>query len=531
MRLLELYIERYKHLRNLQINFQEIDPLMGQSKFRFFIGNNGSGKSAALEALGLVLTRVVQDESPGFGFRIEYMVSSLGSQHRVFISNLKEVHDPTNGKFTVIINGQQLEGLFSDRTEYHPNKIIAQASGPTNILEDILIDSPIDSLKSDIYDVRDGADTQKSEDARKKEILDATRKLVNLKENPKYFFIDSMTAKFVLLVLCAIIPKQNREDYLGLRQQLFSVVGNFTPYSFSLVVDEDKYNQLVTSGIWTIPQQRFLQLVMGSEEKLFSDLPPLNDKVTITTSGTPDIGNNRIAWFLLKDMETPNFECEKVSISLDPLTLLSTLLIAKREGLLRDAHLGFRTKQESLMLTENSLSDGEYLWLARLGLALLFRNEENCLFLFDEPDLHLNESWIINFVLTLHKMTTVGRNVSRNEFIIATHSTLILTDATPGQLYNFKLNDDGTTTVSNNLISTFAANRGDITAKVFGTNGSVGTYSKMLIQDAIKNWSVDELRKLRQKVGPGYLQFLILDKITALEPPTEVFNEDDIGDE
>ncbi|PGD41608.1 hypothetical protein COM36_33260, partial [Bacillus toyonensis] len=42
---------------------------------------------------------------------------------------------------------------FSQKVDYHPEKIIAQSTGPTNNLNEVLLKTPEDSLISDIYDI------------------------------------------------------------------------------------------------------------------------------------------------------------------------------------------------------------------------------------------------------------------------------------------------------------------------------------------------------------------------------------------
>ena len=69
MKLEYLYIDGYKGLKRLKLQFKE---QTGAVPVDFLIGCNGSGKSSVLEAVGLIFTRIMQNELPGFIFELKY---------------------------------------------------------------------------------------------------------------------------------------------------------------------------------------------------------------------------------------------------------------------------------------------------------------------------------------------------------------------------------------------------------------------------------------------------------------------------
>ena len=69
MKLVYLYIDGYKGLKRLKLQFKE---QTGVVPVDFLIGCNGSGKSSVLEAVGLIFTRIMQNELPGFIFELKY---------------------------------------------------------------------------------------------------------------------------------------------------------------------------------------------------------------------------------------------------------------------------------------------------------------------------------------------------------------------------------------------------------------------------------------------------------------------------
>ena len=138
---------------------------------------------------------------------------------------------------------------------------------------------------------------------------------------------------------------------------------------------------------------------------------------------------------------------------------------------------------------------------------------KQCLFLLDEPDVHLNEHWNVRFVKILKEMTAVTpyANISQ-EVIVSTHSSMILTDAAPNQLYYFKREKEGVECI-NIQASTFGASRNQISQDIFQLGSSVGEFAHEKIKAIIQNaTSSSELKKYLDIVGPGYLRFRMYDK-------------------
>ncbi|MEH7649313.1 hypothetical protein V7420_29410, partial [Bacillus toyonensis] len=180
--------------------------------------------------------------------------------------------------------------------------------------------------------------------------------------------------------------------------------------------------------------------------------------------------------------------------------------------------MAFKMKNSGVILNKNSFSDGEYLWLARLGLLLLGRYKDNILYLFDEPDVHSNEAWNINFIHYINEFTCPSKvHSALHEVIVATHSTLLLTDADSDQIYHFISKNGKISKTSRVSLSTFGANRGEIDKQIFGTNSTIGTHSEKLIEQAFQ--LADErkdtslLEKLGSKMGPGYHYFRIANRL------------------
>jgi len=162
MRLKRVNIQNYKQLKNTTVEFCEPDKKFKGASIRFLIGGNGSGKSAFFEAIGLIFTRIIHDELPGFHFEIEYTIKVNGEEFDISVSpslqGRTDKHLQNGDKLKIIITSTTGErrtfNSFSKLKEYHPHRIIAYSSGPNSIMLDILLTSPRKSLYSDISDYR-----------------------------------------------------------------------------------------------------------------------------------------------------------------------------------------------------------------------------------------------------------------------------------------------------------------------------------------------------------------------------------------
>ena len=163
-------------------------------------------------------------------------------------------------------------------------------------------------------------------------------------------------------------------------------------------------------------------------------------------------------------------------------------------------------------MNEKALSDGELLWLARMGMVLTASQGEtdNCLFLFDEPDVHLNESWNVEFVRRLEQMT--WREEHRNHcFWIATHSSLLLTDALPDQVFLFERQAEDVR-ARRIPISLFAGNRQEISRNVFRNDARIGEFADRRVREMLREQNPERLEKYIEQVGSGIWRFKLLEK-------------------
>lgn len=538
MKLEYLYIDGYKGLKRLKLQFKE---QTGVVPVDFLIGCNGSGKSSVLEAVGLIFTRIMQNELPGFIFELKYrMPDGTG----IYVKPQKKGFCDASGRrrklYVELEKNGKTQQLYSIPDEYLPDRIISYCSGANSSMEDILIHSPRASLASDLYDLSLAMDVEngegpvsgKEEHPGESSVArgEAAEEILSFYErldvNPRVLFLDAVTSKFILPALFAVMPFDMQDDrisekalrYATLRKKLLKRLNiRLIPAAFSLRIDDTRLEEAADRPQMSILRRLLSQDVKG---KALSNCV-IHRTSTDRLEEDGSLAGETAAVFLFESWEA---EGEKVFyhpmlqryFDGNPFALISTLLTAWREGVIREIHFSYRNGDERGLYEMEDLSDGELMWLARIGLILMAQNHcgENTLFLYDEPDVHFNDDWSRDFVRFVYAMCSMD-GTSGNEFLVATHSDLILTDAMRSQIHLFENPTGSRTEVKELEISTFAAGRDSISKQVFKAS-SIGGFASDTIKELMAETDPEQLAQAISKIGPGYQRFRLQERLYAL---------------
>lgn len=533
MRLERVRIQNYKCLQDAAVDFSS--PANEDDRFsaQFLVGLNGSGKSCFLEALGLIFTQVMQGEVPGFPFELAYRVK--GDQAEVHVASASPRSRGREKLKVSVTEGGRTERFHHIPKEYQPRRIVACSSGANHLMDSVLLTSPRSSLVNSLYDLS----LQRDEESRA-EMARLLEQYQALDTDPNIFSIDEKNAKLVVPVLFAIVPgfqnQQDALDYFSLRERLTERIDRrLTPIAFSLVVDEDRLRNFI--------EERANSPQYGLLAKLFRPVPQ-------------EQGGPLYSWMarrsMLSELEEDEEEAKAAGQMIqtavfcyepwseddpkgrlwsrrlseefggDPMLLLNVLAAAWQSGILRDIQLAFHRGQQKAMLGMETLSDGELMWLARMGLVLMSRlpRSAETLFLFDEPDVHFNSEWNMDFVHTLRQCSSLSQGGLDHEFVITTHSTLLLTDAHAEQIHLLSAEREGVR-VEKPSISPFAAQQDELSRRLFSAQ-PVGSYAMQRVQTALEKAETPEkLYELIQETGPGYQRFRLYEKYFQLKKRRE----------
>ena len=533
MRLKKLWLGNYNNLKNVEINFKDTPSMYGSTSLRFFVGLNGSGKSNALEAIGLIFSHLAADANPGIEFDIEY---ELRDQIIRITTRLDKVATtPITPIGAALLIRPVREKKWSSkhvRTGWGtsgegiiPGRVVGYSTGPTSGLQRALsgsIEKIVKGALGDFEEERRPKGFDEAEWLANREALrvDLNRHYEAYLDNPATLFLGSDDA------LCAVLPLlaheavggSRRQVHLARRRKLLNRINLDTAeplLAFSLRIAGDWQQRLTPDRV----------VRLRSMLKMATVRMPIDQQITSDGLQSEQLPDFYAVFDLDKDFRQKKLQAPELVPT--PILFFEELLAWKRQGALQEIRLVVKKKDLDDLLLVSSLSDGEFLYLGRYALLLMLRDIPDCLVLLDEPETHFNDQWKVELVKDITHLLNIKSDdstVGGNEVVIATHSDLTLTDADQQQVYIFHEEVSvrrGVTekriSVSNPTISPFAASRGDISKGLFQTTNAIGTYAKELIESALTKGDKTEIEELLEVVGTGFYRFRLRERLAQLE--------------
>lgn len=171
------------------------------------------------------------------------------------------------------------------------------------------------------------------------------------------------------------------------------------------------------------------------------------------------------------------------------------------------------------LLEENTLSDGELGLIQRMSLILLMKElsspEQSSLLLLDEPETHFNEIWKRNFIYLVKKILSH----TYHDVFIATHSSILATDAKSSELYKFELKNEKIKVIDI-PVKLYGSNISDVANILFNIEGDVGRSSTEEIEKLLNSNSKKDIKKIERllsEVGPGEYRWRLRAKLQELK--------------
>ena len=166
------------------------------------------------------------------------------------------------------------------------------------------------------------------------------------------------------------------------------------------------------------------------------------------------------------------------------------------------------------------LSDGEHQLLHVIGTLQLMQ-EQDVLFILDEPETHFNPEWRAKMIRLI--MVNGDRNNYQDHFITS-HSPFIISDCKPTNVYLFHRDKSkiSVQTAHEKRLNTFGTSVNILTEEVFNKNESQGEYSNKAITE-IKNRTfstLDDIQKAKEDariLGDSVEKTLLFRKLLMLE--------------
>jgi len=515
MRILQFYTPRYRNLQDIGIAFA-LDPENSdddKGSIRFLVGPNGSGKTNLLKFLAAIFA-ALRDEYTGFrpdnpaytepyylvyqlrGNTITIAHQGMGNLWlRILPSHLSTAEQATyyvRGKVTDAPEDFQ-DGLPGTDTLV-PQMVLIYSSGEVKSWQRLLNATQLAEPRPLSYVETIPGDQLDPEDLRDEEETDGNG-------------IRHVFSERVLMVR----PDDLSAALLAAFIQHYSQRTSPTETRFSNTLADVQVDSLLTFSLHIRPPQDDLSDFSRAA------LTAIANEATLGLKNWGDAGEHELYVFDVAvsresgDVATrllDRLAGDRDGEPLTPFQLFLTLITLQEEGVLQQIDLVLnkrhpeRDDRHTVLVTD--LSDGERALLQRMALISLLAGGEN-LFLFDEPEVHFNDTWKRNLIDHIERVLEAAQ--SNSEVILTTHSSITLTDA-----YAYEVIRLGYTG-QQNVPLTFGTEPGEILQQVYGARADVGERALRKIDEAEAAGNREQLEELLTQMGPGYQRFRVVSSL------------------
>lgn len=163
------------------------------------------------------------------------------------------------------------------------------------------------------------------------------------------------------------------------------------------------------------------------------------------------------------------------------------------------------------MVALDDLSDGEVQLLLTLGAVRLFGDDET-LFLYDEPETHLNPTWRTRFHLDFEKANEAN---GKAQAIISSHSPFLVSSLPREAVFHFK-KVNGATHMANPPGETFGASFDVLIKKHFNLRATISETAVQEIRERLEDPQLtteQKLEWLEDSVGESMERSYLINKL------------------
>lgn len=381
MRLDRLIIPNYRNLRSFEINFDETQPTT------VLLGRNGTGKSNLIEAIVEIFRELEMGGPPAFAYTLDYVCRD------------QAIHidaDPSRSskRLDITVAGKSVTqtAFQRDIDSYLPNYVFAYYSGWSSRLER-QFDRP----------------TRKHYDR----ILKSPDRELPLR---RLFFCRKEYSQLVLLAFFLAqtdAAKDLLHDYLGIKRFESALFVLKTPWWRGS--GKPNKTQLAEGD------QRFWYArgaFKGFLDRLWTrSLAPIRNTEAIERDVRRQGENTERLYLFIKNEEELAALKEPEENSKTLFGYLESLFLCD----LIDEVRVTAERVDGTRVKFVQMSEGEQQLLTVLGLLLFTQNDES-LYLLDEPDTHLNPVWTYDFL----KLLQDNIRADKGQLIVATHNPLMI---------------------------------------------------------------------------------------------------------
>jgi predicted ATPase len=468
MRIDRLWIENFKNLRQLEIDFDETELST------VLIGENGTGKSNIIEALATIFRDLDLGETTEFNYSIEYECKG----HRVEIEKRHQVPSTGEGdeepQITIQVDNEVLTraAFLRSTDEFLPNHVFGYYSGVSRRLE-LLFDKHQERYYHEV--IKPGIE---------KEINPRSPHLRRL------FYCRPTYGQFALLSYFA----QKDEEA---RRFLLKNMGIKAFDSALFVLRKPRWRKGKATGkLRTEGDQRFWYaagLVRHFLNRLWEySLAPIKHTESVRDDYRTKAQREERVYQFIKDEPTLQNVAEGLG---DEKTFFAYLESLDISDLVREVRIWVRREGAEKDLPFHEISDGEKQLLIVLGL-MRFTGHEESLFLLDEPDTHLNPAWKWNYLSLIEQVA--GDN-SRSHLIMTSHDPLTIAGLSASQVQVMYRDGNGTTVAKRPNVDPRGLGFTSVLTHIFGLPTTVDPETKKLLDERNELYRKEERSKAEEE--------------------------------
>jgi predicted ATPase len=423
MHLQRLKLGGFRNLRDLEVRLTEVVTDTSGTEQRLkshaVIGPNGTGKSNLIEAIVTIFRDLDLNEEPAFDYELDYEVRG----HRVSIRAV------ASSPPQVLVDGAETDPweLSDTRREspetgkvergkarcYLPSNVFTYYSGKSDRLETLFRDHQ-QAFIENLNDFEPSTD-----DSTGLEDTSTSDALVR-----RLFYCRHPHAKLVLLSLLLAPERPLKQILDDLRivdvdSALFILKQPYRLTGDVLNVEDIRQG---SPRFWC-DRTRFTEEIL---EKLWElAVAPIDDIAEQTIDFRGRVEEQALLYLFLDSREKLTELKEHVGDSYRFFRFLEGAYIA---DLLDDLRIFVRHRQADGLMTFEQLSEGELQLLTVLGLMRLTHQDE-CLFLLDEPDTHLNPLWKLRYFERIEQVLeneAEGPIKGDSQIIVTTHDPMMI---------------------------------------------------------------------------------------------------------
>jgi len=412
MRLDKVYIDGFKNLRQLEVDFDE------RKLTTVLIGQNGAGKSNLIEAITQVFRWVdLHRNEPRFQFRVDYRIQPpdnvVPHPPRVTLSNVP-------GEPAIRVNGKKvtLTEFDNRKQEWFPDLVFGYYSGGSRRLESLF-----DSHQRRYYDA---IKLEKSE-----KVFSAAQ------ESRRLFYCRPIHGELALLALFAFPDKTVAAELstkLGIKG-FHSLLAHFREPWFA------KGKKVGADDLWGAAGPA------GRTARQFKSVafhPMALDGNAIDDYRDKQQSESQYAAFLPSGEHLKQF----ASVFTNERDMFYALEAMDISDLIRGMLVWVTRSNDSTGdVGFADLSDGERQLLMVLGLIRVSRGKR-ALFLLDEPDTHLNPHWQHSYLKLIEDWTGIAADADKCQIVLTSHNPLTISALTRNEVRVITQDADGRVTAA-----------------------------------------------------------------------------------